>query len=607
MPESYATPERLFLVVCRVPPAVARPERDVESRRRFSEGGSRTLRTNRIGENEIGDTRKRRHMPKWTGHNQPRVPVALGTAPMETEEGRALFQERLGVFAMWSSALGFAFYLVNLLLAYPRLTGAHSLIGAVRTRVAMFHFLGALVVGLVWWLTRLRPWSIGTLRALDVGGVIASCTFYGLMGFSLPQGASNAEMDLMGMFSSMLACTNVVLARAVIVPSSAARTVVVSLLALLPLELATAASTFGSAMTKGSALSMTVSMVSWAMVASVVGTVGSRVIYGLRRETANVKRLGQYTLEDKIGEGAMGIVYRASHIMLRRPTAIKLLPPERAGGENVERFEREVQLTAQLTHPNTVAVYDYGRTPEGVFYYAMEYLPGLDLEALVRQYGPQPAGRVIHILQQTCGALAEAHGSGLVHRDIKPANIILAERGGEPDVVKVVDFGVVKKLDLRGVETTRVSRAVLTGTPLYLSPEAIRSEDQIDGRSDIYSLGALTYFLLTAHPVFDAESVVEVCAHHLHSEPVPPSSRWPGGVPADLEAVVLTCLAKSPDDRFPDVRLLREALARCVDAGSWTRDAALTWWEQRRDSTRPRREPAVAAAAQTLTVDLVAR
>ena len=191
---------------------------------------------------------------------------------------------------------------------------------------------------------------------------------------------------------------------------------------------------------------MTLNVATWCAVTIAIATVGSRVIFGLRTEAARVKRLGQYTLEHKIGAGGMGVVYRASHAMLRRPTAIKLLPPERAGEASLVRFEREVQMTAQLSHPNTVAIYDYGRTPEGVFYYAMEFLDGINLEDLVRTHGPQPAGRVVAILDQVCGALNEAHGSGLVHRDIKPANIILTERGGEPDVAKVVDFGLVKPL-----------------------------------------------------------------------------------------------------------------------------------------------------------------
>src|SRR5687768_16375522 len=240
----------------------------------------------------------------------------------------------------------------------------------------------------------------------------------------------------------------------------------------------------------------------------------------------------------------MGMVYRGHHAMLRRPTAIKLLNVDKVTDASMQRFEREVQITSQLNNPHTVAIYDYGRTPEGLFYYAMEYLDGIDLQSLVERYGPQPTPRVIHILQQVCSSLYEAHSLGLVHRDIKPANIMLNRRGGQPDVIKVLDFGLVKAMDEQR-QAGLTQQASRTGTPLYMSPEAIQMPNSVDARSDIYAVGALGYFLLTVQPVFEAESVVDICHKHVANPPVPPSERTRTPIPAELENALLACLEKS--------------------------------------------------------------
>ncbi|MCR9296276.1 MAG: serine/threonine protein kinase, partial [bacterium] len=235
------------------------------------------------------------------------------------------------------------------------------------------------------------------------------------------------------------------------------------------------------------------------------------------------QQLGQYTLSEKLGSGGMGSVYIGHHAMLRRPTAIKLLDVEKMNDLAVERFEREVQITCQLNHPNTIAIYDYGRTPEGVFYYAMEYLDGLDLQTLVDDHGPLPEARVIHILLQICGSLFEAHTRELVHRDIKPANIMLNRRGGVPDVVKVLDFGLVKDRD--PTKAAESGDRGLVGTPLYMSPEAIQSPLSVDARSDLYAVGAVGYFLLTGEPVFAAKSMSELIRMQVDEQPRPPSTR----------------------------------------------------------------------------------
>jgi eukaryotic-like serine/threonine-protein kinase len=334
----------------------------------------------------------------------------------------------------------------------------------------------------------------------------------------------------------------------------------------------------------------------------------SQTIYGLRKQVRDVRRLGQYTLEEKLGEGGMGVVYRASHGMLRRPTAIKLLLPERAGKEALARFEREVQRTAMLSHPNTVTVFDYGRTTDGVFYYAMELLQGASLDDIVELGGPQPEERVIHLLEQAAASLAEAHAAGLIHRDVKPGNILVVDRAGIADLVKVVDFGLVKDIGA-GSGAVRPEPALtladaIAGTPLYIAPELLSAPEAVDGRADLYALGAVGYWLLTGTHVFNARSVVEVCAHHLHSVPESPSARLGSAVSPELEALLLACLAKAPAERPASAEVLRERLRSCNRAGAWTQARAAQWWAVHRSRLRSSgaAHQAAAAAAAPLTV-----
>jgi eukaryotic-like serine/threonine-protein kinase len=301
----------------------------------------------------------------------------------------------------------------------------------------------------------------------------------------------------------------------------------------------------------------------------------SWVIYGLRAEVRQARRLGQYVLEQKIGEGGMGEVYRARHGMMRRPSALKLLRADKAGEMNLVRFEREVQLTARLTHPSTITIFDYGRTHDGIFYYAMELLDGANLQRIVAVSGAQAAGRVARILTMACGALSEAHGNGLIHRDIKPANIMLCTQGGERDVVKLLDFGLVKELSVDpDVKLTGVS--TLIGTPQYLAPEAILEPDSADVRSDIYALGAVAYFLLAGSEVFDGKSLLELCIQHVHKAPQPLASHGVN-VPVQLEALVLACLEKEPGRRPQSAAELRRRLAACA-VDPWTDESARSWW-----------------------------
>ncbi|MBK8996840.1 MAG: CHASE domain-containing protein [Myxococcales bacterium] len=347
---------------------------------------------------------------------------------------------------------------------------------------------------------------------------------------------------------------------------------------------------------------------------SVLGAVvaqGAQTIARLRRRVATVEQLGQYTLESKLGEGGMGVVYRASHAMLRRPTALKLLRKEHGHSAGLARFEREVQLTSQLTHPNTIAVYDYGRTPDGVLYYAMEYIDGIDFEHLVRAEGPLPPGRVVFLMRQVLGSLAEAHSVGLIHRDIKPANLMLCERGGLSDFVKVLDFGLAKQLrDPSAVAETHANAVI--GTPHYLAPESIDSTGAQGPSADIYAAGAVMYFLLTGHTVFEAKTLLEVCAHHLHTPPQPPSARLGRPLPAGLETVVLACLSKDPAQRPSSAAALVGLLDELGDVERWTRRDASRWWEARgRELITSReaeqKERAERARERTVEIDVVSR
>ncbi len=304
------------------------------------------------------------------------------------------------------------------------------------------------------------------------------------------------------------------------------------------------------------------------------------VVARLQREAQKAaieaKQLGQYRLEKQLGAGAMGIVFKGQHAMLRRPTAIKMLNVDGVNEASIARFEREVQITCKLNNPSTVAIYDYGRTPEDVFYYAMEFLDGINLQALVERYGPQPEGRVIHILKLVCGSLYEAHSLGLVHRDIKPANIMLNRRGGEPDVVKVLDFGLVKAID----EDKRAGQSDggLSGTPLYMSPEAIETPELVDARSDLYAVGAVGYFLLTGQAVFEATSLTDLLQKHVDAVPDPPSTRLKHPITAELESAIMACLEKSRAKRPQTARDLMTMLNRSPAAGTWSTEDADAWW-----------------------------
>jgi len=503
------------------------------------------------------------------------------------EESRDYLQERLVVLSrllFWS----FVALLVGMVLlyrAYPHLTPVRN-----RT-IYETALVGLVVLGLLWRGVLLRrPVGLRTLHAIDL--------FYGVSAGSTFGWAAYAASDLhMTALANIVWTTFVVFLRVIVVPSTARRTAIVASATFVPIVVSAigiAATTTteipGQAFVGGAALI--------GVVLVLLATTGSRIIYGLRRKASTAMRLGQYTLDQKIGEGGNGAVYRAHHALLRRPTAVKLMRPDRIDAITLDRFEREVQLMSQLTHPNTVAVYDYGRSPDGVFYYAMEYLDGIDLEELVTKFGPQPGDRVAHILAQVCGALEEAHRRGMVHRDIKPGNIILCERGDVPDVAKVVDFGLVKELGSGGTERTGI-----LGTPAYVAPELVTDPDSTGPATDLYALGAVGYFLLTGRRVFEGKTAVEVCIQHVTQTPVPPSEIALHVSPA-LEELILRCLAKRPGDR-PQSATALARLLRALPAGSeWSEDEAGRWWSDFRQLAAP---PQSSTPTLTITVDLAQR
>jgi len=412
-----------------------------------------------------------------------------------------------------------------------------------------------------------RAVSARMLRALDL--------VYSL-GIGASFGASaylQNDLRVSGYLSAVYT-TFTVFARALIVPSSGRHTALASCITMLPMT----AAALALAIEREQDVPPLVFFVGYillSVVPIVMATYGSQIIYGLRQKVDAARQLGQYTLDRKIGEGGMGAVYLAHHMMLRRPTAVKLVLPDRVDPDTLVRFEREVQHMSKLTHPNTVAVYDYGRSPDGVFYYAMEYLGrGIDLEDLVRKHGPQPSGRVAEILAQVCGALHEAHTHQIIHRDIKPANIILCERGGVPDVAKVVDYGLVKEI----AADTGASTQLVVGTPAYLSPEAVTDPSSIGPPADIYAVGCVGYYLLTGKKVFEGKTAVDTCIAHVTKQPTPPSQVTDRAIAPELEALLMTCLAKQPAERPASALALRNALQALPAASDWNTGEARRWW-----------------------------
>ena len=325
----------------------------------------------------------------------------------------------------------------------------------------------------------------------------------------------------------------------------------------------------------------------------VLSYVAARVVHSLGVEVRRAHDLGSYRLEMLLGRGGMGEVWRASHRMLARPAAIKLIRRDTLARDPamaataVDRFEREAQVIASLQSPHTVALYDFGVTDDGSLYYVMELLEGVNLERLVRKFGPLPPERVVYLLRQACSSLAEAHHRGLVHRDIKPANLYLCQRGMECDVVKVLDFGIVKKVatddEPAARELTRANN--VAGTPDYMAPEIAMGAGNIDARVDIYALGCVAFWLLTGRPVFEEKTPMAAIIAHVKNQPIPPSTATEFDVPAALDQIVLDCLAKDPNARPVTAEALSTRLGAISFARPWTEQSAVRWWEAYRPSS----------------------
>jgi hypothetical protein len=316
--------------------------------------------------------------------------------------------------------------------------------------------------------------------------------------------------------------------------------------------------------------------------------VSARVVYRLGQDVSRAREMGSYRLVEKLGQGGMGEVWRARHRMLARPAAVKLIHGEALGVDPstgamlAARFEREAQATALLQSPHTVEVYDFGTTEDGTFYYVMELLDGMDLERLVRRFGPMPPERVVHVLRQVCTSLGEAHYRGMVHRDVKPANVYLCRHALLHDFVKVLDFGLVKHRagpvtpdDLRLSQT-----GTIHGTPSYLAPEIARGDATVDGRADLYAVGCVAYWLLTGRLVFERDTYPAMLLAHATVQPPPPSRHVARAIPPALDDLVLACLAKEPADRVQDAEDLRTRLAAVELASPWTEARAGEWWER---------------------------
>jgi eukaryotic-like serine/threonine-protein kinase len=449
-----------------------------------------------------------------------------------------------------------------------------------------------LVGAIVLW--RLPGMSLHSLRRWELAHFGIQAAQNGLMRFGMlayVKGGSPDPTSLaVGFFGavSLHGFVTLILAYGVLIPNTRARSlIVVGLLTAVPFLAVPAAAAANPALRGVHVIPLTVQCALILAFPAAIAVFAAARAAALQRRAFDAERraeqIGQYTLKRKLGEGGMGEVWLAEHRLLKRPCAVKLIRPELAAHPaTAARFAREVQAITGLTHVNTVRVYDYGRAEDGSFYFVMEYLDGPTLEELVRETGPLPSGRVVYLLRQITGALVEAHSARLVHRDLKPGNVIVATLGGQRDVAKLLDFGLVQ--DLSEDSDGRLTRAgTVLGTPAYMSPEQAAGESAVDARGDIYSLGAVAFFALTGRPPFEGKTLGQFLAAH-RSELPPLLTDLRPDTPTELVAIVARCLAKDPRERFQSAADLDRMLAQCGCATDWSAERAVEWWADRAGS-----------------------
>ena len=515
----------------------------------------------------------------------PTRPAESGTGAvlergLDTSNGLDFVRERLALVGKTLFLVSFGFYLF--LLASMVLVGGAPFVAVVKGPVALGHLAASWTMGLLWLLARRARLSVRSLGTLDAVSIVVACGFLSIM-------TMNDEGQILQV---LLALTVTVMIRAILVPSRPRRTMVLSALAFLPTVVVCIARHDPTALLPGFSPGyqkqyMTLNTVLWSILGTTLATIISRVTYGLRQQVAEANELGQYVLEERIGGGGMGEVWRARHRLLIRPAAIKLIRPQMSGDPELllRRFEREARATAALKSPHTVQLYDFGATEDGRLYYVMELLDGLDLDTLVRQYGPLPAERVVHILRQVCSSLQDAHVNGLVHRDIKPANVVVSRAGTTFDFAKVLDFGLVKLDTARNAEDDAVNLSTegsAGGTPAFMAPEVVLGVADTDHRVDLYALGCVGYWLLTGKLIFEGGSVVEVMFHHAHTPPPRPSTRSELPIPAPLEDLVVECLEKDPARRPASAEAVSTRLDAVSLESAWTVERAERWWAMHR-------------------------